>query len=65
MDKFKVKIVERLERVVKVEAESFEDARDKVEAMYKNCDIVLDSGDFVGVVFALDGVEYDENGESC
>ena len=51
MAKIKVKIVETLQRVVEVEAESFDEAEDKVRDMYRNCDIVLTSDDYVGTDF--------------
>lgn len=60
MSKFKVKIVEKLQKIVEVEAETYEDAEQKVRCQYRNCDIVLDSGDYVSTVFALDGVIYDD-----
>lgn len=61
MSKFRIKVVETLQRVVEVEAESFDDARKQVEEQYRKCEIVLDEGDFTGdTVFALEGVEYDD-----
>lgn len=49
--KQKVKIVETLERVVEVEADTFEDAAGIVERQYKNSEIVLDEGDYAGVEY--------------
>lgn len=46
---FKTEITETLQRTIEVEAESEEDALQKVKEMYKNEEIVLDSCDFVGV----------------
>lgn len=61
MSKFRIKVVETLQRVVEVEADNFEDARQHVEEQYRKSEIVLDEGDFTGeTVFALDGVEYDD-----
>lgn len=47
--KYKIKVQETLERIVEVEASSIDEARDKVEEMYNNEEIVLDYSDFVGV----------------
>jgi hypothetical protein len=49
MEKYQVEIVETLKRVVEIEANSQDEAEDKVRAMYKNSEIVLDDGDFTGV----------------
>ena len=46
--KHKIKVQETLERIVEVEASSIDEARDKVEEMYNNEEIVLDYSDFVG-----------------
>lgn len=46
--KYKIKVQETLERIVEVEASSIDEARDKVEEMYNNEEIVLDYSDFVG-----------------
>ena len=48
MSMFKTEITETLQRTIEVEAESEEDALQKVKEMYKNEEIVLDSSDFVG-----------------
>jgi hypothetical protein len=45
---YKVKIIETLSRIVEVEANSSDEAWDKVEAQWKASEIVLDSGDFEG-----------------
>ena len=47
--KYKIKVQETLERIVEVEASSIDEARDKVEEMYNNEEIVLDYCDFVGM----------------
>lgn len=47
--KYKIKVQETLERIVEVEASSIDEARDKVEEMYNNEEIVLDYSDFVGM----------------
>ena len=51
MKKFKVKIVETLEREVLVNANSKKDAINIVQSLYENEDIVLDSNDFKEVEF--------------
>jgi hypothetical protein len=47
--RYKIKVQETLERIVEVEASSIDEARDKVEEMYNNEEIVLDYSDFVGM----------------
>lgn len=59
MKKFKIRIEEKLRRFVEVEAENYQDAEDELQRKYRNSEIVLDSGDFAGVTFSLEGVEYD------
>ncbi|EGS9999800.1 protein DpnD [Clostridium perfringens] len=51
MKKFKVKIVETLEREVLVNANSEKEAMNIVQSLYENEDIVLDSNDFKEVEF--------------
>ena len=46
MKTFKVKILEQLSRIVEVEAKDADEAWDKVNAMYKKEEIVLDDSDF-------------------
>lgn len=46
--KYQVKIIETLSRIVEVEAQSNDEAWDKVEKMYKKSQIVLDDTDFDG-----------------
>lgn len=46
MEKFKLKIIETLERVVKVEAEDKDEAFAKLKEMYLEEEIVLDADDF-------------------
>lgn len=45
---YTVKIIEKLERTVTVEAENKEEARAIVERRYCNGDIVLDADDYQG-----------------
>ena len=51
MKKFKIKIVETLEREVFVNANSEKEAMNIVQSLYENDDIVLDSNDFKEVEF--------------
>ncbi|BAG09099.1 hypothetical protein FMG_P0050 (plasmid) [Finegoldia magna ATCC 29328] len=48
--KYNVEIVETLRKVVEIEAKTEEEAIRKVEEMYFNEDIVLDSDDFDNLV---------------
>ncbi|MCX0386795.1 DpnD/PcfM family protein [Clostridium perfringens] len=51
MKKFKVKIVETLEREVFINANSKKEAMNIVQSLYENEDIILDSNDFKEVEF--------------
>lgn len=51
--KYKVEITETLQHQIDVEAENELEALEKVEDMYRSCDIVLDSEDFVDCSFKL------------
>ena len=53
--KYSVTIEETLSRTIDIEADSKQDAIDKVKKQYKNEDLVLDADDFSEVVF---GVSY-------
>lgn len=46
--KYEVRISEELARTIEVEAENENEAYDKAHDMYRNCEVVLDSNDFVG-----------------
>lgn len=48
---YKVNVEELLSRIVEVEADSDEEAEDKVREMYINEDIVLDASDFQSVEY--------------
>lgn len=48
MKKYNIVIEETLFKVVRVSAESYDDAIDKVESLYGNQEIVLDADDFIG-----------------
>lgn len=49
--KYKVNVEELLSRIVEVEADSDEEAEDKVREMYRNEEIVLDASDFQSVEY--------------
>lgn len=46
MKKYDFNIIETLARVVTIEAETLEEAEEKIRDMYNNEEIVLDSSDF-------------------
>ena len=48
---YEIEIEEVLQKVVKVKADSLDEAIDKVEERYKNKKYVLDYNDFKGVEF--------------
>jgi len=58
MKSFEIQVTEKLERIVQVEAVSFDDAVSIVEEKYRNEEIVLDWSDFQGVTF---GAKHSEN----
>ena len=47
MKTFEFEIVEALARTIKIEAINAEDAREQLESMYENEEIVLDASDWV------------------
>ena len=49
MKVYKIKITESLSRVVEIEAKSSDDAVSKVNSLYKNAVITLDSSDYTEV----------------
>lgn len=49
MKVYKIKITESLSRVVEIEAKSSDDAVSKVNGLYKNAVITLDSSDYTDV----------------
>ena len=51
MKEYKIEIVETLVRIVTVEANSFDEAHDKVVSDYNNAEVVLDYDDFLTVEF--------------
>ena len=46
--KYKVEIEEILRRTIEVEAASKDEAEDKVQQLYRDCEIVLTADDFIG-----------------
>lgn len=52
--KYRVAIIETLSKVVEVDADSEEEAFKDVWQSYNNCEIVLDSGDFINVDFEIE-----------
>jgi len=50
MKKYQVQITETLQRIVEVEAESFDDAINKVNDQYENMEIVLDANDHIQTI---------------
>ena len=51
MKEFKIEIVETLQKTIVVLSDNLENAIDKVEELYYNGEIVLDSNDFVETKF--------------
>lgn len=58
-----VTVIETLKKRVEVEAETEEDAVQKVEHAYDKCDIILDENDFTGVKFKVKKVVEGDNEE--
>jgi hypothetical protein len=52
--KYKVRIIETLSRVVEVEADDEMDALNKVEDMYCDSEVILDSEDFDFVDYEIE-----------
>ena len=50
MSNYKIEIQETLSRIIEIEASSAEEAIDKVRAMYRAEEIVLDGDDYVATV---------------
>ncbi len=48
--KFDITVIETLSKTVTVDAENYNEALEKVEEMYDNQEIILDSSDFKGKV---------------
>ena len=54
--RYNVTIQETLARTVQVEADTLIDAESAIRRLYRNCDIVLDDGDYLYTDFVVDGV---------
>ena len=54
MKRYYVSVTETLNKVVSVDAESEEEAKQKVQDAYDNCDMVLDSDNFLGEVIEIE-----------
>lgn len=63
MSIFSVRVTETLERAVIIHASNMEEALQSVRGEYKNEGIVLDSGDFAGVIFSAKEIR--EEAEKC
>lgn len=59
--KYNVRIIETLSRIVEVEADSRDEAWDKVETQWKHSEIVLDADDFDGYEIYVLGEVKDED----
>ncbi len=51
MKTYKIEVKETLSRIIEIDANSFDEALEDVQKMYKNEEIILDSDDFVEVNF--------------
>lgn len=51
--KYHFEITETLSRTVEIEAESVQEAHRKGCDLYKDCEIILDADDFIGVEFKI------------
>lgn len=54
MKRYYVSVTETLNKIVSVDAESEEEAVKKTQDAYDNCDIILDSSNFVNEEIELD-----------
>ena len=52
---YSVAISETLERSINIEAVTADEALEKVKGLYRESEIVLDSGDFTDVAFSIKG----------
>lgn len=53
MADYQIEITETLQRVIKIKADSADDAVEKARALYKNERIVLDYSDYTDTEFSL------------
>ena len=47
MTKYRIEVTEILSRIVETEADDENDAIEKVRQMYRDCNIILDSSDYI------------------
>ena len=53
MKKYKFKITEILQKQIEIEANSYDEAYQKVKSQYKNEDIILDASDYIDTEYNL------------
>lgn len=63
MPRYAVTITETLERVVRITADSWLEAEQMVEEQYDKQEVVLDAGDFTGVMYSSEEIEDDDEEE--
>lgn len=51
MKTFKIEVIETLSRTIEIEANSMDEAYSKVQEMYRDEEIVLDSDDYIDTEF--------------
>ena len=56
MEEYKVTITETLKKTVTVEAESRNEAHQKVSDQWDNSEYILDADDFIGVEFEVENI---------
>lgn len=53
MKKYKFEITEILQKQIEIEANSYDEAYQKVKSQYKNEDIILDASDYIDTEYNL------------
>lgn len=56
---YRIEITETLQRIIRIIAESEDEALMRVKQMYGNCDIILSDSDFIGVEIEIQEKESD------
>lgn len=59
MNNYKIKVIEKLERVVDINDKTYEDSVIEAEDKYYNQEVILDTGDHVSTEFELDDSVYE------
>lgn len=59
MNNYKIKVIEKLERVIDINDKTYEDSVIEAEEKYYNQEVVLDSEDYVSTEFELDDGVYE------